>query len=116
ERPGGLRLRGRTDGDLLPSPPQAVTRPTERPTARIVFIGRLSHGQPCPWHGGPMDVTDPDRPISMISKRLLLIVGLTLGLATAACGGKNGGGAVEYSVSAQKNYDKGLKELDSKDW
>jgi outer membrane protein assembly factor BamD len=33
-----------------------------------------------------------------------------------ACGGKSGGGSVEYSVSAQKNYDKGLKELESKDW
>ncbi len=27
-----------------------------------------------------------------------------------------GSGAVEYSVSAQKNYDKGLKELEQKDW
>ena len=43
---------------------------------------------------------------------------LILALAVAgACGGGNGkGGAVEYSVSAQKNYEKGLKELDDKDW
>jgi outer membrane protein assembly factor BamD len=34
----------------------------------------------------------------------------------AACGGGKGGGPVEYSVSAQKNYDKGLKQLDAKDW
>ena len=32
------------------------------------------------------------------------------------CGGKSGSGAVEYSVSAQKNYDKGLKQLERKDW
>src|ERR1044071_365302 len=36
---------------------------------------------------------------------------------TAACGGKSGGaGAVDYSVSAQRNYEKGLKELEDKDW
>ncbi len=34
----------------------------------------------------------------------------------AACGGKSGTAAVDYSVSAQKNYEKGLKELDNKDW
>lgn len=43
----------------------------------------------------------------------LLVV---LGLSAAACGGKSGAGAVEYSVSAQKNYEKGLKQLDGKDW
>jgi outer membrane protein assembly factor BamD len=33
------------------------------------------------------------------------------------CGNKApGGGSVEYSVSAQKNYEKGLKELEDKDW
>lgn len=46
---------------------------------------------------------------------LALAVSLALG-AVAACGGKSGSGAVEYSVSAQKNYDKGLKELERKDW
>ena len=45
-----------------------------------------------------------------------LICAVALVIAAAACGGKNGGGPVEYSVSAQKNYDKGLKELDAKDW
>lgn len=44
--------------------------------------------------------------------RLLVIAAL----AVSACGGKSGGGSVDYSVSAQKNYDKGLKELDNKDW
>ena len=42
---------------------------------------------------------------------LVLVLG-----AVVACGSKTGGGAVEYSVSAQKNYDKGLKELERKDW
>jgi outer membrane protein assembly factor BamD len=50
----------------------------------------------------------------MISSKSLLIV-VVLGLA-AACGGKSGTAAVDYSVSAQKNYDKGMKELDNKDW
>ncbi|HET9624782.1 MAG TPA: outer membrane protein assembly factor BamD, partial [Kofleriaceae bacterium] len=39
-----------------------------------------------------------------------------LGAAGLGCGGKATAGAVEYSVSAQKNYDKGLKELEDKDW
>ena len=50
----------------------------------------------------------------MISSKSLLIV-VALGVA-AACGGKSGTAAVDYSVSAQKNYDKGMKELDNKDW
>jgi outer membrane protein assembly factor BamD len=53
----------------------------------------------------------------MILNRFFLA--LVLGLAAAAiiaCGGKSGTGAVEYSVSAQKNYDKGMKQLDAKDW
>ena len=40
---------------------------------------------------------------------------LALALALVACGGKSTG-AVDYSVSAQRNYEKGLKELDRKDW
>lgn len=36
--------------------------------------------------------------------------------ATAACGGKSGAGAVDYSVSAQKNYERGLTSLGAKDW
>jgi len=53
----------------------------------------------------------------MNSKALILalVVAITV-TGSGACGGKGGSGAVEYSVSAQKNYDKGLKELDSKDW
>jgi outer membrane protein assembly factor BamD len=53
----------------------------------------------------------------MISKTSLLVLAVWAGLATAACGGKSGGaGAVDYSVSAQRNYEKGLKELEDKDW
>ncbi|MCX5743799.1 MAG: outer membrane protein assembly factor BamD [Proteobacteria bacterium] len=50
-------------------------------------------------------------------KSALLIISIALGLAVVpACGGKTGTGTVEYSVSAQKNYEKGLKQLESKDW
>lgn len=53
----------------------------------------------------------------MISKKLLLAIALAGALANlVACGGKSGGAAVDYSVSAQKNYEKGLKELENKDW
>jgi outer membrane protein assembly factor BamD len=53
----------------------------------------------------------------MISKKLLLVVALLplLG-AGLSCAGKATSGAVDYSVSAQKNYDKGMKELEDKDW
>ena len=55
----------------------------------------------------------------MISKKFVALAGVvTLGLVlgSAACGGKATSGAVDYSVSAQKNYEKGLKELEDKDW
>jgi outer membrane protein assembly factor BamD len=56
----------------------------------------------------------------MISMKWFLVVAVMIGgagLAGAGCGSKGGGtGAVEYSVSAQKNYDRGLKELENKDW
>lgn len=54
----------------------------------------------------------------MIAKKLLLVVALFgAGLAGSGCGGKAAGtGSVEYSVSAQKNYDRGVKELENKDW
>lgn len=51
----------------------------------------------------------------MISSKSLLVFALVCG-GVASCGGKTGSGAVDYSVSAQKNYDKGMKELDNKDW
>jgi outer membrane protein assembly factor BamD len=53
----------------------------------------------------------------MISKKLLPVIALCTALgASVACGGKSTSGAVDYSVSAQKNYEKGLKELEDKDW
>jgi outer membrane protein assembly factor BamD len=55
----------------------------------------------------------------MISKKLLplLVLGAALSFgALAGCGGSKSSGAVDYSVSAQKNYEKGLKELDNKEW
>lgn len=51
----------------------------------------------------------------LMMKRALL----TLVLATAgavACGGSGSGGKVDYSVSAQQNYERGLERLDKKDW
>src|ERR1700733_8708065 len=48
----------------------------------------------------------------MIS-RLLVISMLVL---ACACGANKGTAAVQYSVSAQRNYEKGEKELDKKDW
>jgi outer membrane protein assembly factor BamD len=53
----------------------------------------------------------------MISKNFLkaCVVVVTIAI-TAACGGKAGDSAVEYSVSAQKNYEKGLAMLEAKDW
>ncbi|HET7504867.1 MAG TPA: outer membrane protein assembly factor BamD [Kofleriaceae bacterium] len=44
---------------------------------------------------------------------MLLAIALVGGFA---CGGKSGGSSVDYSVSAQKNYEKGMKELEDKDW
>jgi outer membrane protein assembly factor BamD len=51
----------------------------------------------------------------MISKKLLVVIALAGGLGLG-CGGKSASGQVDYSVSAQKNYEKGLKELEDKDW
>lgn len=51
----------------------------------------------------------------MISKLIPLLIAVAMA-TLGACGGKSGTGAVEYSVSAQKNYDKGLVELEKKDW
>ena len=49
----------------------------------------------------------------MITRLVVVIALLTGGFA---CGAKTGSGSVDYSVSAQKNYEKGLKELERKDW
>ena len=58
----------------------------------------------------------------MISRNILAIAlasPLALGAAPvvgAGCGGKSSTGAVDYSVSAPKNYDRGMAELAEKDW
>ncbi|HEY1811915.1 MAG TPA: outer membrane protein assembly factor BamD [Kofleriaceae bacterium] len=46
---------------------------------------------------------------------LRVLVAIALCAGASACGNK-GTAAVQYSVSAQRNYEKGLKELDEKDW
>ncbi|MBK9033746.1 MAG: outer membrane protein assembly factor BamD [Myxococcales bacterium] len=56
----------------------------------------------------------------MISRRPALILALALALAgtlgTTACGGRSGPTAVDYSVSAQKNYDRGMAMLEREEW
>ncbi len=41
---------------------------------------------------------------------------IVLSALLAACGGKGGVASVDYSVSAQKNYERGLERLGDKDW
>ena len=46
-----------------------------------------------------------------------LLAALALAIVGAAgCGARSGSASVEYSVSAQQNYDKGLKQLENDDW
>lgn len=45
----------------------------------------------------------------------LLLVALGIA-ATLACGGGGAAGKVDYSVSAQQNYERGLRELQDEDW
>jgi outer membrane protein assembly factor BamD len=53
----------------------------------------------------------------MISHKFLVVIAMAASAGVGfACGSKSGAGAVDYSVSAQKNYEKGLKELEDKDW
>lgn len=47
---------------------------------------------------------------------LTLALGLALATSATACGGKGGVASVDYSVSAQKNYERGLKMLGDKEW
>lgn len=41
---------------------------------------------------------------------------LVAGVAATGCGGARGAGSVEYSVSAQRNYEKGMDSLQREDW
>jgi outer membrane protein assembly factor BamD len=52
---------------------------------------------------------------SMIS-RWFMVIALAAATPALSCGAKASTSTVEYSVSAQKNYEKGLKELDKKEW
>jgi outer membrane protein assembly factor BamD len=45
-----------------------------------------------------------------------LVVITVLAATAAGCGAKTGSSSVDYSVSAQKNYEKGMKELERSDW
>jgi outer membrane protein assembly factor BamD len=45
-----------------------------------------------------------------------LLSSLTLVLVLGACGGKGGSGKVEYSVTAEENYQRGMKKLGDEDW
>jgi outer membrane protein assembly factor BamD len=50
-------------------------------------------------------------------KRALLLALVFAALAAApGCGGGKGSGKVDYSVSAQQNYERGLEELKDEDW
>jgi outer membrane protein assembly factor BamD len=57
-------------------------------------------------------------------RNVLPLLLLLLALAAAACGGSaregggggGGGGSVEYSVSAQQNYERGMKLLQDEEW
>ena len=46
--------------------------------------------------------------------RLLVVIACCM--PVAACGSTSGSASVDYSVSAGRNYDKGMKALDKKDW
>jgi outer membrane protein assembly factor BamD len=50
---------------------------------------------------------------ALVTRAIFFVLALAL---AGACGGKGGAASVDYSVSAQKNYDKGMKELDRQDW
>ncbi len=53
----------------------------------------------------------------MFSIKILVAVLLAVPLVGAgACGGKSGVASVDYSVSAQKNYERGLAKLGEKEW
>ena len=52
---------------------------------------------------------------SLVAALLAVALG-GAGATATGCGGKSGNGAVDYSVSAPKNYDRGMAELADKDW
>ncbi len=52
----------------------------------------------------------------MISLTRALFVAALAAAALPACGGRLGPTAVDYSVSAQKNYERGMAELEREEW
>ena len=46
----------------------------------------------------------------------VLVAILALTFTAAGCGGARGAASVEYSVSAQRNYEKGMEALQGEDW
>lgn len=55
-------------------------------------------------------------PVARAASLLILSLGLSVGLVGGACSAAQVTGAADYSVSAQQNYEKGLAELEEKDW
>src|SRR5690349_11420324 len=93
-----------------PAGPSGPTRAVDPPPGAV-------------YHAAPFDLPVtalktlmiPRPTLSLATVALLGLLGAAL--VTTACGGKSGGaGAVDYSVSAQRNYEKGVKELEDKDW
>ena len=55
--------------------------------------------------------------LPFVLRSRVIALALALSSATVACGGsaREGGGSVEYSVSAKQNYDKGMKSLEDEE-
>ena len=60
----------------------------------------------------------PLRGIPMNRLLVPVVLALSLALGAVACGplGKSSSGGVNYSVSAQKNYEKGMEAIKAKEW
>ncbi|HUH01217.1 MAG TPA: outer membrane protein assembly factor BamD [Kofleriaceae bacterium] len=56
----------------------------------------------------------PSFKTALLAAALVAFSGLSFG--STGCGGRSGTAAVNYSVSAQQNYTKGVAQLEKKDW
>jgi len=52
----------------------------------------------------------------MVSRVTVLLIALLALAPASGCGGRAEGASVEYAVSAAQNYQRGLKQLERKDW